>query len=35
MGDDDPRPGMATFQRTFLVSLHSAGGLAVFETPVQ
>src|SRR6185436_19108367 len=33
-GDDDPRPGTSTFQRMFLVSLHSVGGLAAFETPV-
>ncbi len=33
-GDADPRPGISTFQRMFLVSLHSSGGLAVLETPV-
>ena len=27
-GDDDPRPGISTFQRTFFVSLHSSGGVA-------
>jgi hypothetical protein len=25
-GDDDPRPGIATFHLTFLVRLHSVGG---------
>src|SRR5882672_2735530 len=33
-GDADPRPGISTFQRMFFVSLHSTGGVAVFETPV-
>src|SRR5262245_9876345 len=33
-GEADPRPGISTFQRTFFVSLHSTGGLAVFDTPV-
>src|SRR5262245_2477332 len=33
-GDADPRPGISTFHRMFFVSLHSVGGLAVFETPV-
>src|SRR5882672_3588830 len=32
-GDDDPRPGISTFQRMFFVSLHSRGGSAYFETP--
>src|SRR6185436_1499006 len=33
-GDEEPRPGISTFQRMFFVSLHSVGGLACFETPV-
>ena len=33
-GEDDPRPGISTFQRTFFVSLHSVGGLADLETPL-
>ena len=33
-GDDEPRPGISTFQRMFFVSLHSMGGLACFDTPV-
>src|SRR6185295_9158751 len=33
-GDDEPRPGISTFQRMFFVSLHSAGGVADRETPV-
>ena len=32
-GDAHPRPGISTFQRTLLVSLHSVGGLAVRDTP--
>src|SRR5262245_30261543 len=34
IGDELPRPGISTFHLMFLVSLHSSGGLAVFETPV-
>jgi hypothetical protein len=33
-GVELPLPGIATFQRTFLVSLHSTGGAAVGATPV-
>src|SRR5262249_31597848 len=33
-GVPEPRPGISIFQRTFLVSLHSTGGLAVLEAPV-
>src|SRR5213593_4362174 len=33
-GDEEPRPGISTFQRMFFVSLHSVGGLASFDTPV-
>ena len=33
-GDADPRPGISTFHRMFLVSLHSMGGLARLETPL-
>jgi hypothetical protein len=33
-GDDEPRPGISTFQRMFFVSLHSVGGVADLETPV-
>src|SRR5207245_3568544 len=33
-GDEDPRPGMSTFQRMFFVSLHSVGGFANRETPL-
>src|SRR5829696_6087235 len=33
-GVDEPRPGISIFQRTFFVSLHSVGGLAVADTPV-
>src|SRR6185295_16694925 len=33
-GDDEPRPGISTFQRMFFVSLHSDGGVADRETPV-
>jgi hypothetical protein len=33
-GDDEPRPGISTFQRMFLVSLHSVGGVADRDTPV-
>src|SRR5580765_5649823 len=33
-GEEEPRPGISTFQRMFFVSLHSVGGLACFETPV-
>src|SRR5262249_31185773 len=32
-GDDDPRPAISTFHRTFFVSLHSTGGSAVVDTP--
>jgi hypothetical protein len=32
-GDDQPRPGIATFQRTFVVSLHVNGRLRSSETP--
>jgi hypothetical protein len=34
IGDEDPRPGISTFHRTFFVSLHSDGGSAVVDTPV-
>jgi hypothetical protein len=33
-GDPAPRPGTSIFQRTFVVSLQSAGGVAVADTPV-
>src|SRR5688572_22493942 len=33
-GVDELRPGIGTFHRTFFVSLHSTGGVAVRETPV-
>ena len=33
-GDEEPRPGISTFQRMFFVSLHSSGGSAVVDTPV-
>ena len=33
-GEPDPRPGISIFQRTFFVSLHSAGGSARLDTPV-
>src|SRR6188474_348945 len=33
-GVPEPRPGISTFHRMFLVSLHSTGGSAVFDTPV-
>lgn len=32
-GDDQPRPGIAVFQRTFFVSLHVSGTFASSETP--
>jgi hypothetical protein len=32
-GDEEPRPGISTFQRMFFVSLYSTGGSAVVETP--
>jgi hypothetical protein len=34
MGEDDPRPGISTFQRMFWDSLHFTGGFAVVDTPV-
>lgn len=34
MGVEVPNPGVATFHLMFLVSLHSSGGLATGETPV-
>src|SRR5688572_19715583 len=33
-GEDEPRPGISTFQLTFFVSLHSVGGSACGATPV-
>ncbi len=33
-GSTSPLPGIATFQRTFFVSLHSSGGVACGATPV-
>jgi hypothetical protein len=33
-GEAEPRPGISIFQRTFFVSLHSVGGVAVRDTPV-
>jgi hypothetical protein len=33
-GDPDPRPGIATFHFTFLVSLHSIGGCADGAVPL-
>src|SRR5439155_23323699 len=34
IGEADPRPGTSTFHRTFFVSLHSSGGLALRDTPL-
>jgi hypothetical protein len=34
IGEDEPRPGISTFHRTFFVSLHSVGGFAVREIPL-
>jgi hypothetical protein len=33
-GDEDPRPGTATFHFTFFVVLHSVGGDASVEEPL-
>src|SRR6266481_6537157 len=33
IGDENPSPGMAVFQSTFFVSLHSVGRFFSFEMP--